>query len=184
MKIRNDSNDSNVAAMDDLANRLEQDMNHYLTAVASEYYPDTDRMLFMTGFGGDGFKKVYFCPLRSRPVSESVDADDLIVNQSAIDIRNAQRVTHKAMMKPSTVKRLQIMGVYRDVDLGDALMPEQDALQEEEKAQQGLQNDSMRLAAASRARDIRVLLRVGYQGIRAQAQGERDRPCDSLHRHD
>jgi hypothetical protein len=142
VKIRNDANQTS-AELDQLANALERDMNHYLTAVATEYYPDTDRMLFMAGFGGDGFKKVYFCPLRNRPVSESVDADDLIVNQSATDIANASRVTHKTMIRPSTVKRLQIMGVYRDVELGDAMMQELDALQEEEKAQQGIRDDSM-----------------------------------------
>ena len=85
VKIRNDSNDPS-AKMDQDATALERDLNHYLTTVATEYYPDTDRMLFMTGFGGDGFKKVYFCPIRSRPVSESVDADDIIVNQSATDL--------------------------------------------------------------------------------------------------
>ena len=36
---------------DRLADALENDLNHYLTSVASEYYPDTDRMLFMLGFG-------------------------------------------------------------------------------------------------------------------------------------
>jgi hypothetical protein len=77
-------------------------------------------------------------------VSESVDADDLIVNQSAIDLANAQRVTHRTMMRPSTVKRLQILGVYSDVELGDPITPTPDALQEEEKAQQGLTADSMR----------------------------------------
>ena len=107
VKIRNDSNDPS-AKMDQDANALERDMNHYLTTHATEYYPDTDRMLFMTGFGGTGFKKVYFCPIRSRPVSESVDADDIIVNQSATDLANAQRVTHRSMMKPSTLKRLQL----------------------------------------------------------------------------
>ena len=143
VKIRNDSTETSIE-LDQLATMLERDFNHYLTAVATEYYPDTDRMLFLTGFGGDGFKKVYFCPLRNRAVSESVDADDLIVNQSATDMQNAQRVTHRTMMKPSTVKRLQIMKVYRDVDLGDAVMPQPDSLQEEEKNQQGLKNDAMR----------------------------------------
>ena len=144
VKIRNDSTSSN-AQMDEMATALEMDFNHYLTSVATEYYPDTDRMLFLVGFGGDGFKKVYQCPLRNRPVSESVDADDLIVNQSATDLANAQRVTHRTMMRPSTVKRLQIMGVYRDTDLGDAVTPQPDELQEEEKAQQGLTADTMRL---------------------------------------
>jgi hypothetical protein len=152
VKIRSDSG-TGGADTDALANALEMDMNHYLTAVATEYYPDTDRMLFMTGFGGDGFKKVYKCPLRNRPVSESVDADDLIVNQSATDLANAQRVTHRAMLRPSVVKRLQILGVYRDIDLGDAIMPQADPLQEEEKAQQGLTPDSMR-RPESREREI------------------------------
>ncbi len=92
VKIRNDANGSTVD-QDSLANALEKDLNHYLTATASEYYPDTDRMLFMLGFGGTAFKKVYFCPLRNRPVSESVDADDLIVNNAATDLQNAKRTS-------------------------------------------------------------------------------------------
>jgi hypothetical protein len=143
VKIRNDSTSANLTT-DQMATALEQDFNHYLTAVATEYYPDTDRMLFMTGFGGDGFKKVYTCPLRNRPVSESIDADDLIVNQSATDLANAQRVTHRVMMRPSTLKRMQILGAYRDVDLGDAVIPQSDALQAEEKAQQGLSDNALR----------------------------------------
>jgi len=143
VKIRNDATSPDLTT-DQLATALEQDFNHYLTAVATEYYPDTDRMLFMTGFGGDGFKKVYTCPLRNRPVSESIDADDLIVNQSATDLANAQRVTHRVMMRPSTLKRMQILGVYRDVELGDAVIPQSDALQQEEKAQQGLSDNGLR----------------------------------------
>jgi hypothetical protein len=152
VKIRNDSTAPNLTT-DQLATALEQDMNHYLTAVATEYYPDTDRMLFMTGFGGDGFKKVYTCPLRNRPVSESIDADDLIVNMTATDLANAQRVTHRVMMRPSTVKRMQILGVYRDIDLGDAVAPQSDSLQQEEKAQQGL-SDSGSLRPADREREF------------------------------
>jgi hypothetical protein len=103
--------------MDDLASALEKDMNHYLTVTATEYVPDTDRMLFYIGFGGDGFKKVYNCPLRQRPVSESVDAEDIIVSNSATDIRNCGRVTHRIKMRPSILKRMQIIGAYRDVKL-------------------------------------------------------------------
>ncbi len=142
VKIRNDDVDA-MLAEDLLATNLERLMNHYLTAVATEYYPDTDRMLFMQGFCGSGFKKVYFCPLRNRPVSESVDADDLIVNQEATDMANAQRITHRAMLKQSTVRRLQILEVYRDIDLGDALMADHDALKEEEMEVQGLKPSSM-----------------------------------------
>jgi hypothetical protein len=73
---------------------LKADLNYYLTTIATEYYPDTDRMLFYVGFGGCGFKKVYNCPLRQRPVSESVDAKDLIVSNAATDMAELGRVTH------------------------------------------------------------------------------------------
>ena len=137
VKIRND--DTNGPFEEDkLANALEIDLNHFLTTTATEYYPDTDRMLLMLGFGGTAFKKVYYCPLRNRPVSETVDADDLIVNNAATDLRNAKRVTHRSMMRPSIVKRLQILGVYKDIDLSQAKAPRLDSVQLEKKAQQGI----------------------------------------------
>ena len=141
VKIRNDAVGSTIQ-QDQLANALEKDLNHYLTAIASEYYPDTDRMLLMLGFGGTAFKKVYYCPLRNRPVSESVDANDLIVSNSATDLRNAKRVTHRTTMRPSTVKRLQILGVYRDVDLSTPKPVDLDSVQREKNAQQGISQES------------------------------------------
>lgn len=137
VKIRDDSNSGNVE-LDDLANALEKDMNHYLTSVATEYYPDTDKMLLMVGFGGDGFKKVYNCPIRNRPVSESVDAEDLIVNNAATDLENARRITHRLFMRPSVVKRMQILGAYRDIELAEPNEPKTDAASEMRKEQQGI----------------------------------------------
>lgn len=141
VKIRNDDNNATLQE-DQIANALERDLNHYLTSTASEYYPDTDRMLLMLGFGGTSFKKVYYCPLRNRPVSETVDADDLIVSNDATDLSNARRITHRIMMRPSIVKRMQILGVYRDVDLGTPSMRRLDPLQREERDQQGISTES------------------------------------------
>lgn len=106
-----------TGASNDLAEQLEEDMNYYLTAIATEYYPDTDRLLFMVGFGGCMFKKVYNCPIRQRPVSESVDANDLIVSNAATDMRNSGRVTQRIIMRPSTLRRMQLAGAYRDIPL-------------------------------------------------------------------
>ena len=122
-----------LQSKDELSQALEKDMNHYLTAIATEYYPDTDRMLFYVGFGGDGFKKVYNCPLRQRPVSESVDAEDLIISNAATELHNCGRVTHRIKMRKSILKRMQIMGVYRDVDLMTPQWPQQDALEKEKE---------------------------------------------------
>lgn len=141
VKIRDDANGSTLAR-DEIANALEKDMNHYLTSTAREYYPDTDRMLLMLGFGGTSFKKVYFCPLRNRPVSESVDADNLIVNSAATDLSNAKRITHRVYMRPSTVKRLQIIGIYSDTDLDTPNEVTPDAAQDAKSAQQGITTTS------------------------------------------
>lgn len=143
VKIRNDDNNA-TASEDRLADALERDLNHYLTVTASEYYPDTDRMLLMLGFGGTQFKKVYQCPLRGRPVSETVDANDLIVNNTATDLANAKRVTHRVYMKPSTVKRLQILGVYRDIDLSTPSPITFNSLDREEKDTEGVSLESSR----------------------------------------
>jgi len=138
VKVRDDATEGSPDR-DQLADALETDMNYYLTVTDKAYYPDTDKMLFMLGFGGTAFKKIYFCPLRGRPVSESIDADDLIVNNSATSLTTARRVTHRIYMRPSVVKRMQIIGAYRDVMLSTAKAPDLDAVQEEKKSQQGVQ---------------------------------------------
>ena len=141
VKIRDDANGTTVQR-DEIANAFEKDMNHFLTSTAREYYPDTDRMLLLLGFGGTSFKKVFFCPLRNRPASDSVDADNLIVNNSATDLSTAMRITHRVMLKPSTVKRLQILGVYRDIDLSTPLEVTPDAAAEAKASQQGVTTTS------------------------------------------
>jgi len=101
-----------------LADAFEADFNYFLTDVAKEYYPDTSRMLMHQAFCGLGYKKVYRCPIRRRPVSESVLAPDLIVSEEATDLDSALRVTHRIDMLKGTLRRMQIVGQYADVDIG------------------------------------------------------------------
>ena len=143
VKVRDDNTTSNETE-NLLAEALEKDMNHYLTAVASEYYPDTDRMLLLLGFGGSAFKKVYKCPVRDRPVSESVDADDLIVNNDAIDLKNALRVTHRINMRTSMVRRMQLLGVYRDIPLDTPRPTNLGPVRQQEKDMEGVRSESSR----------------------------------------
>lgn len=100
-----------------LADALESDMNHYLTAVAKEYYPDFYRMLFGQALFGSAFKKIYHCPLRRRPVSDYISFLDLIVSNDATDLYTAGRVTHRTKMRQSVMKRMQILGVYREAQI-------------------------------------------------------------------
>lgn len=109
---------------DELAEALEKDMNHYLTAVDKGYRSDTNRMLFWVGFGGSGFKKVYHDPIRRMPISRSVEASDLIVNNAEQDLADCGRITHKIKMRRSILARMKIAGVYRDI--GTLTQPNQD----------------------------------------------------------
>jgi hypothetical protein len=107
-----------TAAEDEQAETLEKDFNYYLTKTATEYVPDTSHMLLWgTYFGGSGFKKVYRCPMRRRPVSESIDAKDLIVSDTTKDLKACGRVTHVITMRPSVMKRMKLLGAYRDATL-------------------------------------------------------------------
>lgn len=116
LKVRNEGDETTEG--DERADTLERDLNHWFTKTAAEYYPDTSHMLLWgTYFGGSGFKKVYRCPMRRRPVSESVDAKDLIVSDTTKDLRACARITHYIPLRPSIMRRMQMIGAYRDIDL-------------------------------------------------------------------
>lgn len=102
----------------ELAEAFERDINWYLTTGAPEYYPDTSSMLLWgTYFGGSGFKKIYRCPLRRRPVSDTVDTKDFIVSDTTKDFRACERITHQTTMRQSVMKRMKLLGEYADVKL-------------------------------------------------------------------
>ena len=116
--VKVSSDGDQTVELDADANALEQDMNHYLTVGAPEYYPDTDRMFFTLGHGGEAYKKVYWHPIKRRPVSETVDRKDLILSDGAVSLEACARITHRSKMKPSDIKRMQLAGVWRDAPMG------------------------------------------------------------------
>lgn len=103
--------------LDALADDFEILMNHYLLEGAPEYYPEMDRMFFMGGLTGDGFQKTFNCPMRNRPAIETIDYDHLIVDVGATHLRNAKRITQIEEISENEIKRMQILGIYRDVSL-------------------------------------------------------------------
>lgn len=133
---------TNDTATDSLAQQLEDDMNYYLSSgargTAREYYPDTRNMLFWTGYASGMFKKVYMCPLRRRPVSESIDGADLILPSNATSLQGAARITHQISMKRSDLRRMQIIGAYRDVPLTSMPTPDPNAMDRKKTEIQGM----------------------------------------------
>ncbi len=101
------------------ADRVQKDMNYQITDVMVEYRPEHERMIWGLGLSGNAFKKVYFDPNLNRQVSIFVPAEDLIVPYGASNLETADRVTHVMRKTENELRRLQVAGFYRDVDLGD-----------------------------------------------------------------
>jgi len=101
------------------ADRVQKDMNYQITEKMPEYRPEHERMCWGLGLSGNAFKKVYFDPSLNRQVSIFVPAEDLIVPYGASDLQSADRVTHVMRKTENELRKLQVAGFYRDVDLGD-----------------------------------------------------------------
>jgi hypothetical protein len=104
---------------EDQARRVQDFMNYQITEIMEEYDPDTDQMLFYLPLTGSTFKKVYFDETKQRAVSKFVPAEDMLVPYSASDLRTAERVTHVVRMTYNDIRKLQVAGVYRDVEISE-----------------------------------------------------------------
>ena len=99
------------------AERVQDDMNYQLTDVMQEYRPETERMLWGLGLSGNAFKKVYFDPSLDRQVSMFVPAEDLVVPYGAASLAQAPRITHVMRKTKNELRKLQVAGFYKDIDL-------------------------------------------------------------------
>ena len=101
--------------------RVRDDMNYQLTDAMPEYRPETERMLWGLGLAGNAFKKVYYDPALERQVALYVPAEDVVVPYGASDLQSSPRVTHVMRKTENELRKLQVSGFYRDVDLGDPI---------------------------------------------------------------
>ena len=97
--------------------RVKDFMNYMLMEVMEEFDPDTDQMLFYLPLSGSTFKKVYFDEAKQRPVSKFIPAEDLVVSYAASDLATASRITHVLRMDENEIRKLQVAGFYRDIDI-------------------------------------------------------------------
>jgi hypothetical protein len=102
----------------DAAQRVQEDMNYQLMDVMKEYRPEHERMLWGLGLSGNAFKKVYFDPSLDRQVSVFIPAEDIVVPYGASNLESAERVTHVMRKTENELRRLQVSGFYRDIDIG------------------------------------------------------------------
>ena len=104
---------------EDAAERVRDDMNFKLTEQMPEYRPEHERLLFNLGLAGAAFKKVYFDPTLNRQAAIFVPAEDVILPYGSTGIRTAERATHILRKTKNEVRKLQVSGFYRDVELGE-----------------------------------------------------------------
>ena len=106
------------------ADRVEQFMNYQLTEQMPEYFDEFERMLFHLPLIGSSFKKVYYDSALERPVSEFVPIDQFYVSYYASDLRKADRYTHIIYRSPHDLRKEIMSGMYMDIDLPEAYVPE------------------------------------------------------------
>ena len=126
------------------AERVKNFMNYQITYEMEEYDPELDQMLFYLPIVGSSFKKVYFDPSLQRAVSKFVHAEDLIVPYNATDLKTSTRICHVIRMDSNEIRKLQLTGFYKDIDLptSDADTDNYDEVKETIKDIEGMSSSS------------------------------------------
>ena len=124
----------------DQAKRVQQFMNYQITDIMREYDPDMDQLLFYLPLSGSAFKKVYYDGLLKRAVAKFITGEDLVINYMATDLENADRVTHVIKCSENDIRKQQLQGFYRDIELPDGTV-ETSEVTEKVNELEGLQRE-------------------------------------------
>ena len=108
------------------AQRVKDFMNYEIMEKMKEYEPEFDQMLFNLPLAGSAFKKVYYDDMEQRAVSKFVPADDLIVPYTATSLDDAEAIIHRIKVSENDLRKQQVAGFYRDIDLAKPNSSESD----------------------------------------------------------
>jgi hypothetical protein len=103
--------------LEEQAQRVQDYMNYQITYVMKDYETETDQMLFYLPLAGSAFRKVFYDSSEEKARSQFVPAEDLVVPYGASYLDDAERVTHIIKMNEIELKKKQIFGMYRDIDV-------------------------------------------------------------------
>jgi hypothetical protein len=123
--------------VEEQSKRVRDYMNYQITSVMEEYDPDMDQMLFFLALAGSSFKKVYYDANLGRAVAKFIPVEDLVVPYHSTDLETAPRITHVLKQNKNEVRKSQVNGFYRDVDL-ESMLPNESAIQEKYKSIEGV----------------------------------------------
>jgi hypothetical protein len=102
------------------AQRVQDYMNYLLTYEMSEYRTETEKLLFSLPLAGSAFRKVYYDPNLGRPSGIFVPSEDVVVNYGASDLDTCERATHVMKKSFNDIRKMQVNGFYRDIEIPDA----------------------------------------------------------------
>ena len=125
--------------------RVKDFMNYTIMSEMKEYEAEFDQMLFYLPLAGSSFKKVYYDSLMQRAVSKFVPADDLVVPYTATSLEDCESIIHIVRMSENELRKQQVGGFYRDIEVNPTFLHETEAEEKERK-----------LEGMSRGRDDRV----------------------------
>ncbi len=108
------------SAKEKQSQRVQDYLNYLLTYEMTEYRSETEKMLFSLPLAGSAFRKVYFDPTLNRPSGIFVPAEDVVVNYGASDLETCERATHVMKKSSNDIRKMQVSGFYRDIELPDA----------------------------------------------------------------
>jgi len=100
------------------AHRVQNYLNYLLTEKMTEYRSETEKMLFSLPLAGSAFRKIYYDPSMGRPCSMFVPAEDFVVSYGASDLTTCERATHIMKRTSNEIRKLQVSGFYKDIELG------------------------------------------------------------------
>ena len=121
------------------AQRVKEFMNYQLLDQMKEYEPEFDSMLFHLPLAGSTFKKVYYDELLGRAVSKFVPADDVVVPYTANSLEDAEAIIHIIKLSENDIRKQQVNGFYRDIELTSPPTPPEDRVKEAERRIEGTQ---------------------------------------------
>ena len=124
-------------AKEDQAKRVKDFMNYQIMDQMKEYEPEFDQMLFYLPLSGSTFKKVYYDELLDRAVSKFIPADDLVVPYSATNLDDAESVIHEIKISSNELRKQQVGGFYKDIDLAQPAM-DNDEIDKKERELEGI----------------------------------------------
>ena len=119
------------------ATRVKDYMNYLIMDQMKEYEEEFDSMLFHLPLAGSTFKKVYYDVPLARVVSKFVPADELVVPYTATSLDDAESVIHVVKMSENELRKQQVNGFYRDIDLAPPGNVEQNDVEKKEKELDG-----------------------------------------------